>query len=62
MTEFIERRWQPVDRTEERFASFFSGGFTTLTVINPQERKLVKGTSVDRVTIVKLNFLPKGHS
>ena len=28
--------------TEVRFASFFSGGFTTMAVINPQERKLAK--------------------
>ena len=28
--------------TEMRFASFFSGGFTTMAVINPLERKLAK--------------------
>ena len=28
--------------TEVRFASFFSGGFTTMAVINPLERKLEK--------------------
>ena len=32
--------------TEVRFSSFFSGGFTTITVINPPERKLAKRTSV----------------
>ena len=32
--------------TEVRFASFFSGGFTTMAVINPLERKLTKPTSV----------------
>ena len=32
--------------TEVHFASFFSGGFTTMTVINPLERKLAKRTSV----------------
>ena len=29
-----------------RFASFFSGGFTAMAVINPKERKLAKRTSV----------------
>ena len=29
-----------------RFASFLSGGFTAMTVINPPERKLAKRTSV----------------
>ena len=29
-----------------RFASFLSGGFTTVAVINPPERKLAKRTSV----------------
>ena len=32
--------------TEVRFASFLSGGFTTMTVINPLERKLAKRISV----------------
>ena len=32
--------------TEVRFTSFLSGGFTTLAVINPPERKLAKRTSV----------------
>ncbi len=32
--------------TEVRFASFLSGGFTTMVVINPPERKLAKRTSV----------------
>ena len=32
--------------TEVRFASFLSGGFTTMAVINPPERKLAKRTSV----------------
>jgi hypothetical protein len=31
---------------EVRFASFLSGGFTTMAVINPPERKLAKCTSV----------------
>ena len=29
-----------------RFASFLSGGFITAIVVNPQERKLAKRTSV----------------
>ena len=32
--------------TEVRFASFLSGGFTTMAVINQPERKLAKRTSV----------------
>ena len=36
----------PAHYTEVCFASFFSGGFTTMAVINPPERKLAKGTSV----------------
>ena len=32
--------------TEVRFASFLSGEFTTMTVMNPPERKLEKRTSV----------------
>ena len=37
-----------MDRTEVRFASFLSFGFTTMAVINPPEKKLAKRTSVDR--------------
>ena len=36
-----------VDCTEVRFASFFSGGFTTMAVINSPERKFAKRISVD---------------
>ena len=36
--------------TEVCFASFLSSGFTTMEVINPQERKLAKRTSVEWVT------------
>ena len=32
--------------TEVRFASFLSGGFTTMAVINPLENKLAKRISV----------------
>ena len=32
--------------TEVRFASFLSGGFIAMALINPLERKLVKRTSV----------------
>ena len=32
--------------TEVRFASFLSGGFTTMSVMNPPEKKLEKRTSV----------------
>jgi hypothetical protein len=36
----------PPLNTEVHFASFFSGGFTTMAVINPPEKKLTKCTSV----------------
>ena len=36
-----------VNCTEVRFASFLSGGFTTMAVIDPPERKLAKRTSVN---------------
>ena len=35
-----------LQRTEVRFASFLSGGFTTMTLINPTEKKLPKRTFV----------------
>ena len=37
--------------TEVRFASFLSGGFTTMTVINPLERKLAKHISQQYVSV-----------
>ena len=37
--------------TKVRFASFLSGGFTTMVVINPSERKLAKRTFVHCGTI-----------
>ena len=36
----------PVQCTDVHFASFLSGGFTTMAVINQLERKLAKRTSV----------------
>ena len=33
--------------TEVHFVSLLSGGFTTMAVINPPEKKLAKRTSVD---------------
>jgi hypothetical protein len=35
------------DFTEVRFARFLSGGFTTMAVMNPTERKLAIHTSVE---------------
>ena len=32
--------------TKVRFSNFFSGGFTTMAVMNPLEKKLEKRTSV----------------
>jgi hypothetical protein len=37
---------KPIQSTEVRFASFLSGGFTTMAVINPPEKKLAICTSV----------------
>ena len=34
--------------TEVRFKSFFSGGFTTMAIMNPPEKKLEKRTFVQR--------------
>ena len=42
--------------TEVRFASFLSGGFTTMTVINPPEKKLAKRTSVDCIGTAAFGF------
>ena len=36
----------PTHCTEVHFSSFLSGGFTTMSLINPPERKLAKRTSV----------------
>ena len=38
----------PAHYTEVRFASFLSGGFSNMAVINQPERKLAKHTSVHR--------------
>ena len=40
--------------TEERFASFLSGGFTTMAVMNPTERKLAKRTSLQWDEIISV--------
>ena len=42
------------------FASFLSGGFTTMVAINPLERKQAKRTSVQRSTMCKEEFLQGG--
>ena len=39
-------KWFSEHCTQVHFVSFFSGRFTTMTVINPPERKLAKRTSV----------------
>ena len=46
--------------TKVRFASLFSGGFTTMAVINPPERKLTKSTSVQwgEITFYFLRKVP----
>ena len=50
--------------TEVRFASFNSGGFTIMAVINPPERKLAKHTSVQYcvTNVVYIAVIPPLHS
>jgi hypothetical protein len=36
-----------------RFASFLSSGFATMAVINPPEKKLLKRTSVHRMSNIQ---------
>ena len=43
-------------RTEVRFSSFLSGGFTIMAVINPPEMKLAKRTSVQRIILKIVGF------
>ena len=38
--------WRPPHCTEVRFASFLSGGFATIAVMNPQEKRWEKRTFV----------------
>ena len=45
--------------TEVRFASFLSGVFTTMAVINPQEKKLANRTSVHWVGKLIMNKTEK---
>ena len=42
----VKSSGDPAHSTEVRFASFLSGGFTTMAVMNPPEKKLEKRTSV----------------
>ena len=43
---FKNSKQSPDRCTDVRFASFLSGGFTTMAAINPPEKKLAKRTSV----------------
>ena len=43
------RSLSTIQRTEVRFASFFSGWFITVLAVNPPESKLAKCTSVGRI-------------
>ena len=43
--------------TEVRFASFLSGGFTTMEVINPPEKKLSKPISVEWCKVVEVGLI-----
>ena len=44
-------------RTEVRFASFLSGGFTTMAIINPPERKLAKHISMHCTEPLQYKFI-----
>ena len=46
-----------VQYTEVRFVSFLSGGFTTISVINPLERKLSKHTSVHYLVKAEIGLM-----
>ena len=46
--------------TEVCFASFLSGGFTSLAVINPKERNLAKRTSVQCTEVRNALYFPVG--
>ena len=52
--------------TEVRFASFLSGGFTTMAVMNPPEKKLEKHISVKcrkgRKEATELKLRQRKHS
>ena len=43
--------------TEVRFASFLSGGLIAAIVVNPQERKLAKRTSVQCMKAMLYNCI-----
>jgi hypothetical protein len=45
---YLQKISKSMQRTEVHFASFLSGGFTNMAVINPPERELAKRTSVQR--------------
>ena len=47
---------------EVRFDSFLSGGFTTMAVLNPPERKLAKRTSVQCILLDYLIIGFKGSA
>ena len=42
--------------TEVRFASFLSGGFTTMAVMNPPKKKLKKRISVQCLVVASKNL------
>ena len=47
--------------TELRFANFLSGGFITVIVVNPSERKLAKHTSV-HLSVAAPSFVKQSMS
>ena len=48
ITYLVNAIYTATQRTEVRFAWFFSGWFITAIAVNPRERKLAKYTSVQR--------------
>ena len=57
--EAVHEGKKPHKCSEVHFVSFLSGGFTTMAVINPPERKLAKRTSV-KCSICDYNTSDKG--
>ena len=54
---YLLHTFQTMQCTEVRFASFLTGGFTTMAVLNPPERKLSKRTSMQCTAVQIYNVM-----
>ena len=52
----LVKAWLSLQCIKQSFASFLSGGFTTMAVVNPPERILAKRTSVQWCKLSKLQL------